>query len=286
MQPRSVKQLVKAQPAHEGDLVLYQPLPTAQLRMLDPFLLLHHHGPHKYEPNNAGLPFGPHPHRGFEAVTFIFDGSVEHHDSRENRSTIHAGGVQWMTAARGIVHSENVPKEFREKGGTMEIIQLWINLPAQLKMSQPNYQGVQKENIPTITFDNGKAAINVVAGNLGDVKGAVNSITGIQAYTINLKAGGTLALDVEENRDVLLYVLHGAITANGLQVKDRTLAHFENDGTSIHLEAAADTLILFCSGAPIKEKVMQYGPFVMTTQSEIMEAMRDYQMGKMGVLVD
>lgn len=286
MQPRSVKQLVKAQRSQEGDLVLYQPLPTAQLRLLDPFLLLHHHGPHRYEPDNAGLPFGPHPHRGFEAVSFIFEGSVEHHDSRENRSTIHAGGVQWMTAARGIVHSENVPKAFREKGGTLEIIQLWINLPAQLKMAQPNYQGVQKEDIPTVHFDNGKAAINVVAGNWNEVKGAVSSITGVQAYTINMKAGGTLSLDVAESRNVLLYVLHGDIMVNGSQVKDRTLVHFNNDGTNIHLEAAADTLILFCTGEPINEKVMQYGPFVMTTQSEIMEAMRDYQMGKMGVLVD
>lgn len=286
MKARTVRQLIKAQPVQEGSLVLYQPLPVRQLEMIDPFLLLHHHGPHYYEPHNEGLPFGPHPHRGFEAVTFIFNGSVEHHDSRENRSTIHAGGVQWMTAARGIVHSENVPKEFREKGGNMEIIQLWINLPAKYKMSQPNYQGVQKENIPSVKSDGDKAEVNVVAGNFNEVKGAVNSITGIRAYTIKLKEGGKLSLDAEENRNVLLYVLHGDVNVNGSQVKDRTLVDFNNDGAQIELQASADTLILYCTGEPINEKVTHYGPFVMNTQTEILEAMRDYQMGRMGVLVD
>lgn len=286
MKPRTVQELIKAQPIQEGGLVLYQPLPVQQLEMIDPFLLLHHHGPHMYEPYNAGLPFGPHPHRGFEAVTFIFDGSVEHHDSRENRSTIHAGGVQWMTAARGIIHSENVPKEFRETGGNMEIIQLWINLPAKFKMSQPNYQGVQKEGVPVVSMDEDRVGVHVIAGSFNGVIGPVHSITGVEAYTINLKPEGALALETAENRNVLLYVLKGEVSVNGSQVKGRTLVQLSNDGTQVDLKASADTVILYSTGEPINEKVTHYGPFVMNTQTEILEAMRDYQMGKMGMLIE
>ncbi|MGB0838632.1 MAG: pirin family protein, partial [Chitinophagales bacterium] len=216
---------------------------------------------------------------------FIFKGEIHHKDSRGNDSLIQAGGVQWMTAGRGIVHSEGISKAFHEKGGDLEIIQLWINLPAVHKMVQPRYQGFQADEIPHFISEDGKARLNVISGNYADLKGAVDSLTGITAYTIDLKAGGKINITEPVHRSAILYQLWGTAEVNGVSTGDTKLVVFQQDGDQIELVAQTDSTLLYLSGDPINEEVTQYGPFVMNTQTEVLEAMRDYQMGKMGILI-
>jgi redox-sensitive bicupin YhaK (pirin superfamily) len=284
MKRRTIKSVFTAPEIMMGSNKLKQPLPVAGLNQVDPFLLLHHMPPTKHEPGVNALDVGPHPHRGFEPVTFVCEGEVEHNDSLGNHSVIAAGGVQWMTAGRGIVHSEGASKAQINRGGSFEMIQLWINLPKDKKMTTPIYQGVQKEAIPSVEAGDGKAKVNVVSGTYQGRKGPVDSLTGIEAYTLEMSEGGQLTFDVPAARNVMIYQLRGNTTVNQHQVTDTQLVHFENDDERVEIIADTDALILFLTGDPIEEPMAQYGPYVMNTQSEILEAMRDYEQGKMGVL--
>ncbi|MCB2408751.1 pirin family protein [Hymenobacter lucidus] len=286
MSLKPIRRRIVAERLEQEHLTTYQPLPSRFIEQLDPFLLLHHTGPEELEPHGRGLPFVPHPHRGFETVTFIFAGDVRHHDSRGNTGVIGAGGVQWMTAGLGIVHSENISRELREAGGVIEYVQLWINLPARLKRTPPRYQGVAATQIPVVALPDGGGTVRVVAGSWQGTTGPVESITGIQALTIELTAGGTLQTEVEPGRTVLFYVLHGAVQVNGRAIEERTLVEFEPEAGRIEVEATAAATILFCTGEPYHEPLVWQGPYVMNTQTEIMEAMRDYRMGRLGMLFD
>lgn len=284
MSERKVDRIILAPEVLMGKTPLRQPLPYSDIDQIDPFLLLHHMGPELQKPGHPGvLEVGAHPHRGFEPVTFVFEGEVHHRDSRGNDSKIKAGGVQWMTAGMGIVHSEMASQEFIQSGGPLEIIQLWINLPSKLKMIQPRYQGYQKEDIPTIE-DNG-IAINVISGSYNDIKGPVESITDITAYTINHKDKGETEITVPPSNHILLYQLNGRSKINGVETGDHKMVSFKGDGEHIKIEGVVPGKILLVHGAPLHEKVVQHGPFVMNDQTEILRAMRDYQMGKMGVLI-
>jgi redox-sensitive bicupin YhaK (pirin superfamily) len=267
-----------------GEHKMYQPIPDVGLEQISPFILLHHHGPHEFAEHNQGLPFGPHPHRGFETLTFILDGEIEHADGHGHRSVIKSGGVQWMTAARGIVHSENLSANQRENGGKMEILQLWMNLPAALKMSQPNYQGFQENEIPKVISEDTKTDIAIISGALEGKIGAAQSITGLKMFNINMKVGGELSLKIEEGKNVLFYVIDGEVLVNGKLVIGHQLAVFDTSNTDIDLKAQSETRIIFGTGDPINEPMVSQGPFVMNTTTELMQAMRDYQMGKMGVM--
>ncbi|UOQ71389.1 pirin family protein [Hymenobacter cellulosilyticus] len=286
MSLKPVRRRIVAEPLEQEYLTTYQPLPSRFAEQLDPFLLLHHTGPEALEPAGRGLPFAPHPHRGFETVTFVFAGDVRHHDSRGNSGVVGAGGVQWMTAGLGIVHSENISRELREAGGTIEYVQLWINLPARLKRTQPRYQGVTTEQVPEVELADGRSRVRVVAGSLLGTTGPVDSLTGIQAVVLELAAEGQFQTTVEPGRTVLLYVLRGNLTVNGRGVGSRTLVEFEPEGTAIDLQATEAATVLYCTGQPYHEPLVWQGPYVMNTQTEIMEAMRDYQMGRMGMLFD
>lgn len=286
MKKRSIKNIVTSQDVQMGPMTLKQPLPMGNIDQVDPFLLLHHVGPKTQEPNGKNmLDIGGHPHRGFEPVTFIFRGEVHHRDSRGNDSVIKAGGVQWMTAGMGIVHSEGAPKSFIEKGGELELIQLWVNLPSKLKMIQPKYQGFQREDIPVFMDQEGKVRLNVISGEYQGLKGAVDSLTDITAFTIELKAGGQVNLKEDASRSVMIYQLSGVASINGANTGDTKMVILNQDGEGIEIEAETDGVLLYLAGNPIGEEVAQYGPFVMNNQTELMEAMRDYQMGKMGVLI-
>jgi len=162
-----------------GELRTQRPLPTDEIDMIDPFLFLNHHGPQVYPPGNGGLPFGPHPHRGFETVTFILDGSLTHADTAGHESTIGPGGVQWMTAGRGVEHSELSPAEFLEHGGPLEILQLWINLPARLKMTEPRYVGLQKPEIPSVATDDGRVPLHTISGEWTRLTAPIESCSGV-----------------------------------------------------------------------------------------------------------
>jgi len=288
MKTRSVSRLLYAHQADMGGLPIRQPLPTQQVQQIDPFLLLHHanvKAPQHTEPGNAGV--GPHPHRGFSPVTFIFQGGVHHRDSRGNNSTIYAGGAQWMNAGMGIIHSERPPHDIHEKGGRQEIIQLWINTPARHKMDQPAYFPVTAEGAPVISTDEGRVRGKVFAGEVLGVRGPIPAQSEVNAATFDLKQGGQVAIPLPANHNAFIYLLDGRLTVAGFGlVEGLRLVHFGNDGEGIAFEALEDTRLLLMSGQPLNEEVVSYGPFVMNTQTQIMEAMRDYQMGKMGVLIE
>lgn len=269
-----------------GNLLTRQPLPAGSLDYLDPFLLLHHTGPFEFLPGNAGLPFAPHPHKGFETVTFIFDGAVAHKDSTGIESTIFSGGVQWMTAGKGIVHSENLPSDMKRNGGQVEYIQLWINLPAQLKKLPPLYQGIQADAVPVVELSDAGSKVFIFAGEAYGQKGPAKSVTGIQARVYQLEANDVHTVQIEEGREVLFYPLDGIFEVGSTKIKAHHLPIFSREGNSLTVKAVEKGRFLLCVGDPIGEPMVSHGPFVMNTETEILEAMRDYQQGKMGILFD
>jgi quercetin 2,3-dioxygenase len=279
---RRIKKIHKAIYAPMGDLVTYRALPTNEVDYIDPFLLLNHHGPQTYKPHNQGLPFGPHPHRGFETLTFILEGDITHQDTSGGRDVIAAGGVQWMTAGSGLIHAEVSSEKFKEEGGPLEILQLWFNLPAKYKMTKPNYVGLQKDAIPVVTEDNGKVNINVISGSWDNVKGPISSLTDIHMASIELKQGGKFTTSVTAERNIFFYVVSGKINVNNEAVSKLSLVEFANEGEMLVVEATEDAFILLGHAYPFNEPVVSHGPFVMNTEEEIRDAFRDYQAGKMG----
>jgi redox-sensitive bicupin YhaK (pirin superfamily) len=288
MKNRAVSRLLYAHQADMGGMPIRQPLPTQQVQQIDPFLLLHHaniKAPSHIDPDHAGV--GPHPHRGFSPVTFIFQGGVHHRDSRGNDSVIYAGGAQWMNAGMGIIHSERPPHNIHEIGGRQEIIQLWINTPAKNKMDQPAYYPLRAEEAPAFVSEDGAVNGKVFSGEVRGVKGPIPSQATVNAATLEFRKGGTLSIAIPSNHNAMIYLLDGKLKVAGFgMVEELHLVHFKNDGDGISLEALEDTRILFLTGEPLNEPVVSHGPFVMNTQTQIMEAMRDYQKGKMGVLIE
>lgn len=284
MPARSLKHLHPALRDDIADLTTRRPLPGPGLDQLDPFLFLNHHGPQVYPPGNRGLPFGPHPHRGFETVTFILEGDLSHLDSGGHESVIHAGGVQWMTAGSGLVHAELSPAAFRRQGGPLEILQLWVNLPGRLKMTPPRYTGVQRDAIPAVALDDGRVTLNLVSGGLDGRQGAIESLTGVWMSTVYLSAGGGLSLPVPRGRNVFLYVVRGDIRIGDAAAKPLHLAELHDDGDTVDIAATGEAVLLLGHADPINEPVVSYGPFVMNTEDEIRQAVRDYQAGRLGSL--
>lgn len=270
-----------------GGIPIRQPFPNSRVDRIDPFLLLHHHNAEvnaDVDPDKAGV--GPHPHRGFSPVTFIYKGGVHHRDSRGNDSIIYEG-VQWMNAGRGIIHSERPPHDIQERGGRQEIIQLWINSPALRKMDQPAYYPLPVEKMPVAEADEGRVIIKVVTGEVLGVKGPLPAQSVINAATIEVKKGGKVSIPLPENHNAFIYLLDGKLTVSGYGLVEALhTVVFNNDGEGITIEALEDTRVLLLSGEPLNEKVVAHGPFVMNNETQIMEAMRDYQMGKMGVLIE
>lgn len=288
MKLRTVKALQYADMMDMGGMPVRQPLPSATIDQIDPFLLLHHHQARVHagvHPREVGV--GPHPHRGFSPVTFIFKGDVHHRDSRGNSAVVNAGGVQWMDAGMGIMHSERPSAELCRTGGEQEIVQLWVNTPAARKMDQPNYQALQHDDIPTITLDNETGSIQVIAGLFEGVQGPAHSKLDLLMLRVDMKSGAERNFHVPASYHTLLYVVKGAITLHGYgPVPALHMVEFKNDADDFSFTSDQDTIVLILAGTPINEPVMQYGPFVMTTQTEILQSMRDYQMGKMGILIE
>ena len=267
-----------------ADLATYRAMPTHAVPMnaVDPFIFLNHHGRQEYLPHNNGLPFGPHPHRGFETVTFILEGDLIHKDSSGNSSVIKAGGIQWMTAGSGLLHAEISSDEFKSQGGPLEILQLWVNLPAKYKMTEPHYVGVQKEDIPTLSLDDGKVNAHLVAGNCDGTDGAVKPLTDIHLAWIDLKEGGRMNRRIPPMQNIFLYVVKGEIRVNGEDVRMHHIVEFTHEGEYVEIKALHDALILFGYATPFHEPFAAYGPFVMNTREEVMQAYEDYHSGKFG----
>ena len=287
MKSRTVSHLLYAQPFDMGGLPIRQPFPTQNVQQFDPFLLLHHADvkvPTHIEPDHAGV--GPHPHRGFSPVTFIFKGGVHHRDSRGNDSVIYAGGAQWMNAGRGVIHSERPPKDIHDIGGRQEIIQLWINSPASRKMDQPAYFPAAAEDVPAKVLD-GNIELRVFSGEMLGLKGVIPATSEVNAATISMQKDTRIEIPIPSAHNACIYLLDGKITIDGYGLAEGMHAVlFKTDGEGIAFHALEPTRILLMSGLPLNEEVVSHGPFVMTTQTEILEAMRDYQMGKMGVLIE
>ena len=284
---KTIQHIVPSPFVNMGPIKLRQPLPTEGIENVDPFLLLHHYGPYAISEFNNPFDLGPHPHRGFEPITLLFKGEQLHRDSLGNEMVVKAGGVQWTTAGRGIIHAEAPTKEFVKKGGDLEGIQLWLNLPSTHKMMPANYQHLENEQIPKLFSEDNKVQLNIVAGNQSKKSGLIKTQTEVNVFTSIAQENGEMSIDIPENHQSLLYLLEGEILVNDTEILkkgEHQMITFHQDGNSIKFKAKSQSTILILSGAPIKEKVTQYGPFVMNTQTEILEAMRDYNQGKMGYL--
>jgi redox-sensitive bicupin YhaK (pirin superfamily) len=283
MKYRSVAAILPGEPIEMGQTMIKQPLPTVRVERIDPFLLLHHFGPYEVTPPFDPLDVGPHPHRGFEPVTFLYQGELRHKDSRGNEGILGSGDVQWMTAGRGIIHSERASRDFLEQGGVLEGVQLWINLPRKDKMVQPDYQNIKSADIPTVEVDGAKVRIKVVAGHFNGTKGPAQTRTELMALQVSIARTGFVQIPLPTGHNAFVYIVNGKVQLNDNWAYEKEhLIQFRLDGAGIALRAEADSEVLLLSGLPINEPVAQWGPYVMNTQTEVMEAMRDYQMGKMG----
>lgn len=278
---RAIKNIHQAHYSPIADLITYSPLPSRSLQQIDPFLFLNHHGPQQYAANNNGLPFGPHPHRGMETVTFILDGDIMHKDSGGHESIITAGGVQWMTAGSGLIHAEVSSDRFKKEGGRLEILQLWLNLPSYLKMMKPQYSGFQKNEVPVVNISE-DITVNVVSGKWGNIEGAFNTETRVNLSTVYFKRGGQLSLDISADHNVFFYIISGRLVVNTIEVNALHLVEFSNQGSGIVIHALEDSVLLLGDAKPLNEPVVAQGPFVMNTEEEVTQAYNDYRMGKFG----
>jgi hypothetical protein len=252
---------------------------------LSPFLLLDYAGPTYFPPTDTPRGIGEHPHRGFETVTIVYEGVVAHRDSAGNAGVIGPGDVQWMTAASGIVHEEMHGKAWAKQGGTLHAIQLWVNLPKTYKMSKPGYQTLLSEDIPTVELDGGAGRLRVIAGEFQGVKGPAKTYTPVHLYDLRVKAGHRAEVTVPARLNAAVFVLQGEVSINGAgSVKEAELARLDKAGEQIVIEARSDGTLLVLGGEAIHEPIARYGPFVMNTQAELLQAVDDYRMGKMGHL--
>ena len=282
---RSIKTVIKSQKVNMGGIILDQPLPIRDIEMIDPVLLIHHWDD-KVKPGKkqAESGVGPHPHRGFSPVTFIFKGGVHHRDSQGNSGVIYEGGTQWMNSGRGIIHSERPYKDLVENGGDFELIQFWVNTPAKYKLDDYSYQPITAKETPRQMSSDGLVETAVVAGKLNETLGPVETKSPMLMLRIMAQNKGMETISVPTEMNSMLYVLNGSVNVNNSEITSRHLVVFENDGTEIDLKFNDDTRAIVLSGKPINEPVVSYGPFVMNTEKEIMQAMQDYQSGKLGVL--
>ena len=281
---RTIKAIQKALFEPIADLVTYRVMPTTLVpkNSIDPFIFLNHHGRQEYPPRNQGLPFDPHPHRGFETVTFILDGDLTHHDSSGGSSLINAGGVQWMVAGKGLIHTEVSSDHFKTNGGPLELLQLWINLPAQHKMTQPLYRGLEKNDIPELLLDGDKAVAKIVFGTWKGINGPFFPLTDIHLAKIDFKPGGKTGFFIPRERNILLYVVKGIVRVNSKEIIERHIAVFAHDDESVYVEALSDAVLLFGHATPLREPFVAHGPFVMNNREQILQAYDDYNSGKFG----
>lgn len=284
---RPVQLVVDSLLTNVGPLNVKQPLPVAALRDADPFILLHHAGPQPVEPGVFHGRVDPHPHRGFEPVSFVYRGSLLHRDSLGNEGSISAGEVQWITSGRGIIHSEGPSEQLLRDGGELELIQLWINLPAEKKMMEPTYQEIHRDTIPTIKILDEAGELLLVAGSYFGHHGPARTQSPIMAAMGTIQAGATGELLVPAMPTLLMYVLGGTLRINNQHTIGRhKLAVFASHGESIFIEATEASSILLLAGEPLNEPIAAYGPFVMNTEDEIRQAFLDFRRGDMGHLVE
>lgn len=252
---------------------------------ISPFLLLDYAGPSEFSPSDKPRGVEAHPHRGFETVTIVYSGEVEHRDSAGGGGRIGPGDVQWMTAAAGLVHEEMHGREFTKRGGTLEMIQLWVNLPAKDKNEPPHYQSIAAGTIPEVALPDGAGSVRVIAGTFNGNKGPARTFTPVDLWDVRLNANHSAELTLPRGHTAMVLVLSGRVTLGDSEsLGHADLAILDRDGESVVISASEDAKLLVLGGEPIDEPVAAYGPFVMNTQAEIRQAITDYQAGRMGQL--
>jgi len=253
---------------------------------VSPFLLLDYAGPAQFAPATKPRGVGVHPHRGFETVTIVYQGEVAHRDSTGAGGRIGPGDVQWMTAASGILHEEFHSPEFTKTGGTLEMVQLWVNLPAQDKLAEPGYQTLLDADIPSVELADGAGKVRVIAGECDGRRGPARTFTPIDVWDVRLNAGRTSRFSVKDGHTLALVVLRGSVTVNGTEsARDAQMVLLDRAGTDVVIDAQTDATLVVLSGEPIDEPIVGYGPFVMNTQAEIRQAVDDFNSGKFGRMV-
>lgn len=261
-------------------------IPQLNMQRMDPFIMLDYNSKHIFPASASPRGVGVHPHRGFETVTIAYSGRVEHHDSAGGGGVIGEGDVQWMTAASGVLHKEHHEKEWSRTGGTFQMVQLWVNLPARHKMSAPKYQAIEKDRMTKVDLgDNGH--IEVIAGSYQGQAGPASTFSPVNMMNAKLKKGGRAGFEFPENFNTIALVIEGSIVINGDKaVAQDHLALMENKGSEFEIEATEDAIVLILSGEPIGEPIFAHGPFVMNNRNEIVQAFEDYNNGKFGYLED
>jgi quercetin 2,3-dioxygenase len=282
MTTRSIAQIVHATPQLEGEgMIVTRPFPTARLDHIDPFLLLDRMGPVTHGPGEAkGAP--DHPHRGFETVTYILDGAIEHKDSQGNRGRIDAGDVQWMTAGSGVIHSEMPAEEIRRDGGRLHGFQLWVNLPRGDKMMKPRYQELRAAEIPRATSADGSVTVTVIAGESLGTRATIDTRTPIMYLHVRLAAGAKFTQAIPEDYNAFAFLIGGEATFGERVARENDMVLFARDGESVAIASEKGAELLLIGGVPLNEPIARYGPFVMNTTGEIRQAIVDYQSGRFG----
>jgi redox-sensitive bicupin YhaK (pirin superfamily) len=256
---------------------------TGDTKRISPFLMLDYAAPITFEPTTKRRGVGQHPHRGFETVTIVYDGEVEHRDSSGGGGVIGPGDVQWMTAGSGLLHEEFHSRDHARRGGKVSMAQLWVNLPAADKNAAPAYQTILKGDIPVVDLG-GKGSLRVVAGAYGDAKGPARTFSALNVWDVDLKAGAIAELPVADGHNIVAALFDGEVIVSGRRIAQAGLLTFDATGESVAIEAASDAKLLVLSGKPLNEPIAHYGPFVMNTEAEIHQAIADFRRGKMGRL--
>ena len=286
--PRHVSQVIQTvQTLEGGGFLVRRPFPTPQCSYIDPFLLLDQMGPVDWQPGEAiGAP--DHPHRGFETVTYLLSGEMEHKDSQGNYGKLTPGDVQWMTAGAGVVHSEMPTAEFRERGGITNGFQIWVNLPAKLKLTPPRYQDIPVSRIPEVVLDDKGSRVHIIAGTIGNTTAVINTHTPITFLHVTLQPGVSFTHSVPPSQNAMVYIIsgNGQFGSEAKSASAGQLVVFANNAEEITTTALSEEPLdlLLLGGEPLNEPVVRYGPFVMNTREEIFQAFQDYQSGKMGAI--
>jgi len=285
---KNVKYLIPAYDVDMGGVMVKQSLPTLKVNQVDPFLLLHH-ARFSYTENAPAIHqgLGPHPHRGFTPVSFVIDGEVHHRDSRGNNQIAKKGEVQWMQAGAGIIHSERPSQALAARNGAQEVVQLWINSPSAKKMQEPSYQYLSEADIPSFLSEDRQVSNKLIAGKYNGLQGKIRTESELLIIWSKAKSGGTQLFPISGELNTMLYLIGGElkITDYG-KVEAESLVVFDHNAGKIEISADSEAEFLLLAGVALNEKVVQQGPYVMNSETEILEAMRDYQMGKMGVLIE
>lgn len=287
MKTKSIETIFNPAPAHfVGDgFRVHNFIPgKMSMQRMDPFIMLDYNSKFTFPPSNTPKGVGVHPHKGFETVTIAYKGRVEHGDSSGGGGVIGEGDVQWMTAASGILHKEFHETEWSKTGGEFQMVQLWVNLPAKDKLSNPKYQAITKNDITIVPLENNAGTVEVIAGTYQNIQGPASTFTPVHMMNAKLNKDGEASFEFPSNYNTLLLVVEGSVEVNNEKATTNQLVLFKNEGEEFKIKATEDALVLVLSGQPINEPIAAYGPFVMNTEQELIEAFNDFNAGKFGDL--